>query len=399
MSRSYYRLALVLGLISATGPFAIDMYLPALPAIAADLHASPAAVQMSLMVFFIASGSSQLLWGPAADVFGRKAPLYAGLVLYCIGGIGCALAGNITALVGWRFVQGVGSAAGMSVPRAVVRDLYTGHEAARLMSLLMLVFSVAPILAPMVGSLLVEFSGWRTVFWLVTGVGLIALAIAVWALDETRSPAQRTQASLGHVLAAYATLLRDRHFLGVSFIGAFGISTFFVYLANSSFVLIEHFGLSTRGYAVAFAANAACFIGAAQFNGHLGQRLGLARLVRWGIAGCAGMMVVLCLLVLAGVDNVALMIGLMSLGFGCLGVVVPTSAVLALEAHGARAGTAAALLGMLQLLTGAAVIAVVGLFLDGSAVPMAAGMAATSGTAFVLAWRTLRPRVAAALAS
>ncbi len=159
MNSSLVRFAVVLGLLSAIGPFAIDMYLPALPTIGADFGAGIGQVQMSLMVFFVALGAGQLVYGPFSDMFGRKLPLYIGLVLFMIGSVGCALAPSIEWLIAFRFVQGLGACAGTVVPRAVVRDLHTGPEAAKLMSLLMLVFSISPILAPLAGSGVIALGG------------------------------------------------------------------------------------------------------------------------------------------------------------------------------------------------------------------------------------------------
>ncbi len=150
--RRFLQLAIVLGLITAVGPFAIDMYLPALPSIGGALHASPAAVQMSLMVFFFALGVCQLVYGPLSDLFGRKMPIYVGLAIFTTGSVGCAFAPNVNVLIGFRVLQALGACAGMVVPRAIVRDLYTGHDATRLMSLLMLVVSISPLLAPLTGS-------------------------------------------------------------------------------------------------------------------------------------------------------------------------------------------------------------------------------------------------------
>lgn len=167
MPRSIARLAILLGLITAVGPFAIDIYLPALPTLGASLQASPAAVQMSLTVFFVIVGVCQLFYGPISDVFGRKPPIYAGLVIFAVGSIGCALAPTIETLIAFRALQAFGACAGMVIPRAIVRDLYTGHEAARLMALLMLVMSVSPILAPLAGSLIISLWSWREVlpYW------------------------------------------------------------------------------------------------------------------------------------------------------------------------------------------------------------------------------------------
>jgi DHA1 family bicyclomycin/chloramphenicol resistance-like MFS transporter len=390
MPSHFLRAALVLGLLSAIGPFAIDMYLPALPSIGGSLGASAGAVQASLMAFFISLGLGQLLYGPASDMLGRKAPLYFGLGLFAVGSVGCALAPDIQTLVAWRAVQGLGACAGMVVPRAVVRDLHTGPEAARLMALLTLVFSVSPILAPLFGSFLIEWSGWRAVFWAVTVAAALALVLLATSLEETRPPAQRAGSTVRSALAGYGLLLRDGHFIGLVLIGAFGISSFFAYLANSSFVLIDHYGLTPRQYSYAFAANAASFIGMSQFTGRLVKRFGMVPLVRGSVAGFAGFMLLTLLLNLAGLDNLWLMLGLLFVGFGFLGLVLPTSSVLALDAHGAIAGTASALMGTLQFMTGAIVMAVVGHFVDGSARPMLAGIAGSALLTALIAAKTLR---------
>lgn len=389
MAGSFLRAALVLGLLSAIGPFAIDMYLPALPTIGQSLGASMGAVQASLMAFFVALGIGQIIYGPVSDMVGRKAPLYFGLLLFAAGSVGCALAPDIHTLVVLRFVQGLGACAGMVIPRAVVRDLHTGHDAARLMSLLMLVFSVSPILAPLAGSFLIEAFGWRSVFWAVLVAAALGLVLLATSLPETRPAAERLGSSVGSALKAYGVLLRDRHYLGLVLIGAFGISSFFAYLANSSFVLIDHYGLTPRQYSLAFAANAASFIGISQFTGRLGRRFGLVPLVRAAVAGYAAVMVLLLALQLGGVERLEVLIALLFVGYGFLGLVVPTTAVLALEEHGAIAGTASALMGTLQFMTGALVMAVVGLFVNGTALPMVVGIAGAAVMALLLARATL----------
>lgn len=389
MTPKFLRLALVLGLLSAIGPFAIDMYLPALPAIGADLNASTGAVQMSLLVFFIATGLGQVAVGPISDMVGRKAPLFVGLVVFAIGGVGAAVAPNIEWLVFFRFVQGLGACAGMVVPRAIVRDLHTGTQAAKLMSLLMLVFSVSPILAPLTGSLIIETAGWRAVFWAVTIAALIALAMLGTVLKETRPPEQRVGSSIGSALAGYRLLFGDRNFLGVTFIGAFGISSFFVYLSSSSFILIEHYGLSPALYSVFFSINAVAFIGMSQLTGVLSQRFGLRRVVRTAVCGYAAFMVLLLVVTTFGIDRLDVLAALLFVGYGFLGLVIPTTAVLALEDHGEIAGTASALMGTLQLATGAAAMAIVGVFFNGTSLPMVAGIAGCAVLAFALTQLTL----------
>lgn len=393
MTFGFLRIAVVLGLLTAVGPFAIDMYLPALPTIGADLGAGTAAVQASLLVFFIAMGLGQIVTGPVSDIVGRKAPLYVGLGLFVLGSIGSALAPDVEWLIAFRFLQGLGASAGMVVPRAVVRDLHTGTEAARLMSLLMLVFSVSPILAPFFGSLIIEGFGWRAVFWAVTvaaGIGTILLATS---LEETRPPEQRTGSSLSGVLAAYRQLMGDLNFLGLSLIGGFGISSFFIYLSNSSFILIDHYGLSPSLYSLFFSLNAIGFFTMSQLTGTLTSRFGLRRVVRVAVVAYVAVMLTLLVVMAAGLQALWTMAALLFVGYAFLGLVIPTTSVLAMEEHGPRAGTASALMGTLHLATGAVAMAVAGLFFDGTPLPMVAGIAICAVTALALTQLTLgRPR-------
>jgi DHA1 family bicyclomycin/chloramphenicol resistance-like MFS transporter len=275
------------------------------------------------------------------------------------------------------------------VPRAIVRDLHTGVEATRLSSLLMLVFSVSPILAPLAGSVTIAVVGWRGIFWAVTAIAVASMVMMALWLEESRPAAQRAGTSLRGALSAYGMLLRDRHFMGLTFIGAFSMSGFFAYLGSSPYVLIEHYGLTPTQYSVCFSANAAAFIGLAQFNGRLVARHGLPQVVRWGMLGFGGMAALLWLCFAAGFQSLPLLLVLVFLCLGCLGLVVPTTAVLALETHGAIAGTASALQGTLQFVTGAAVMGTVSAFVDGTGWPMVCGIAGCAAMAALLTWRTL----------
>ncbi|WP_313296621.1 multidrug effflux MFS transporter [Diaphorobacter sp.] len=380
---------LILGLLSAIGPFAIDMYLPALPQIGASLNAPVGAVQASLTAFFIALGVGQPLFGSLSDMWGRKKPLYLGLAVFALASVGCALAQDIHTLVTLRFVQGLGAAAGMAIPRAVVRDLHTGHMAARMMSLLMLVFSVSPILAPLAGSGVIALGGWRLVFWAVCLAAVLGLAAMVRGLPETRDAAARSESTPGEALKAYAILMRDWHYLGLVFIGACAMAGFFVYLAGSPFVLINYYGLSATQYSMAFALNAIAFIGAAQFTGSLGKRFGLVRLVKVAATACGAVMLSLLAYYLLGGDQLSVLITLYFIASAFMGLVIPTTSVLALEAHGEIAGTASALLGTLQMLTGAVAMQVVGIFSNGQPLPMVIGMATGALSGIVLTWVTL----------
>jgi MFS transporter, DHA1 family, multidrug resistance protein len=396
MRTRFLQNALTLGLLSAIGPFAIDMYLPALPSIGRSLGAGGSAVQMTLTIFFIALAAGQPLCGPLSDRFGRKPPLYAGLALFAVGSLGCALAGSIGMLIAFRFLQGLGACAGMVIPRAVVRDLHTGVDATRLMSLLMLVFSISPILAPLTGSFVIEAWGWRAVFWSVLAAALLGMAILA-TLRETRAAQERASSSLSGAWRAYRQLLRDRSFVGLTCVGASGIASFFIYLSNSPFVLIEHYHLSPRLYSVLFSLNAAAFFAVAQLNGWLAMRFGLRRLVRGAALGFAAALLVLLALFCTGVDRLAVLVALLFVGFGFLGLVLPTSAVLALEEHGSIAGTASALMGTVQFAMGSAVMLLVGSLASSSPLPMVAGIAGCAALAAALAQLSLRsPRRAAA---
>jgi len=232
-------------------------------------------------------------------------------------------------------------------------------------------------------------AGWRGIFWFVTGAGVAGLALLAFVLEETRPPAERATSTWRGSLAAYGRLMRDRHFLGLTFIGAFGLASFFVYLANSSFVMINHYGLSPREYGFAFSINAVSFIGVSQLTGWFAKRFGLRRTVRGAVLGFTGTMLLLLVLFTAGVDRFDVLAGLLFAGFGFLGLVIPATSVLALEDHGEIAGVASALMGTLQLVTGAVVMGLTGLFLDGTAFPMVAGVTLCAVLAMAFTQATL----------
>jgi DHA1 family bicyclomycin/chloramphenicol resistance-like MFS transporter len=325
------------------------------------------------------------------DRFGRKPPLYFGLGLFILAGIGCSFAPNVETLIAFRFLQGVGSCAAMVIPRAIIRDLHTGHEAARLMATTMLVFSVSPILAPLAGSTLTAFFSWRVIFWAIAAIGLAGLAVVVFLLPETHKP-DEDRKGLGHAFATYGRLLKDRRFLGLAFIGGFSQASFFAYLAGSSVIFIEHFGLSPSAYSMIFASNAIAFIGSAQFNSIFMRRFGAERVVRTAISAFAALVSLLFVLTLLGVDNAFVLWGLLFMSFGCLGYVIPSTAVLALEEHGPIAGTASALMGTLQLGTGATIIVLVSLTYNGTSLSMVSAIFVCALVALTLSFRVMKPK-------
>lgn len=389
MNSSFVKSALVLGLLAAAGPFAIDMYLPALPAISQDLNASTAATQMTLMVFFVTFGVGQLFYGPISDMVGRKPPLYVGVLIFVIGGIGCALAPSVEWLIFFRVVQGIGAAAGMVIPRAIVRDMHTGPEATKLMALVMLVISVSPLLAPVLGSFLIEPFGWRSVFVAVTAVAIIGGITLAVLQPETRLPEDRVPVRVSSLLAGFGGLFLHWRFLGLTFIGGFGFASFFAFLSASSFIYIDHYGLTPREYGFAFSVNAIGFFAMSQLAGYLSQRLGMERTIIMAASGYAFFTVVLLLATLAGFDSLAVLMVLLFLAFACLGLVIPTTMVLALDDHGPIAGMASALGGTLQMVFGALMIMVVSYFFDGTTLPMVVAIGFCGAAAFTLAFLTL----------
>ena len=264
---------LVLGLITVVGPFAIDMYLPALPSMGKSLNASAPAVQMSLMAYFIAVGLCQLFYGPLSDIVGRKRPIYAGMTIFALGSIGCALAPNIDVLIGFRALQGFGACAGMTIPRAIVRDMRTGHEATRIMSLLMLIVSISPISGAANGEF--HYRG----FWMAGRLRRtdrrrqVGVLLAATQLTETRPARHRSDSTWRSAFTAYRLLLIDPTFIGLSFIGAFGISSFFIYIGSASFVFINHYALSPTLFSLCFALNAVSFFAFSQMTARLTARL------------------------------------------------------------------------------------------------------------------------------
>jgi DHA1 family bicyclomycin/chloramphenicol resistance-like MFS transporter len=269
----------------------------------------------------------------------------------------------------------------------------------RLMSLVMLVFSVSPILAPVTGSGLIVLFGWRAVFVAVTVTAVAGFIMIICALPETRPPQDRVGASIGNALIGFGSLLRHKRFLGLTFIGGLGMASFFAFLASSSFVYIDRFGLTPTQYSFAFSANAAGFIGTSQFASQLGMRFGMARVVTAAISGCAAFTLVLFAITASGIESLPALVVLLFLAFACLGLVIPATMVLALEEHGPIAGMASALGGTLQMVTGGVMIVILSQFFNGTALPMVTAIALCATGAFALALITLHRRAPLAQAA
>ena len=398
MSDRILRPALVLGLLSCIGPFAIDMYLPAMPDIGAALGTDVQGMQTTVTAYFIAFGLAQLIYGPWADAAGRKRPLYVGIGIFLIGSLICTLAPSAEWLIAGRAVQGLGGAALMVVPRAIIRDLYTGHAATKLMAAVMLVISVSPMLAPLAGSGLMAVAGWRAIFAALLVAGGLSLLVLTFAQPETLAKADRQPLDFAAMRRGAKVLLTDRGFLGLTFLGGFGMASFFVFIASASFVYTQGFGLSPTGFSLAFAINAIGFFASSQMASGLGLRFGSRRVIAVAATGFALTTVALFGVALAGGATLLVCIGGLFLANAFLGLVIPTTMVLALDDHGDIAGLASSLGGTLQMLAGGVMISASGPFFDGTATPMLGAIALCGVLAFVLSRVALagRKRVQAA---
>ena len=385
MSPSLLRPALVLGLLSAVGPFAIDMYLPAMPEIGASLGASVPAMQGTITSYFIAFGLAQLIYGPWADQAGRKRPIYAGLAIFLIGSLICTFAPTTEVLLAGRFVQGLGGAAVMVVPRAVIRDLSTGHEATRMMAAIMLVISISPFLAPLAGAGLMAVAGWRAIFGALVVATVISLLMTRFLLAETLPRDQRQPVSLSATLAGARHLLTHRGFMALTFLGGFAMASFFVFIASASFVYAQAFGLSPTQFSLAFALNALGFFSSSQVAARLGMRFGARTVMVRATTGFAFFTVALFLIGLGGLATLWVTMAGLFLANACLGLVIPTAMVMALEEHGPIAGLASSLGGTLQMLAGGLMIAASAPFFDGSVLPMLTAIALCGVLALALA--------------
>ena len=384
MSGSLARPALILGLLSCLGPFAIDMYLPAMPVIGGALGASPMVMQSTITAYFAAFGIAQMFYGPWADQSGRKLPLYAGIAMFVLGTILCMTAASPTGLIVGRFVQGLGGAALGVVPRAIVRDMMTGAEATRMMSKIMLTFSVSPMLAPLVGSALLVITGWRGIFGALLIASMVSLALLALAQPETLSKDNRRPFKMGFLLKGCGALLVDKTFMLLTFVGAFGFGSFFIFLASASYVYQRGFGLSSTQFSIAFAVNAMAFIGASQGASRATVRYGNMPVLIWASAGFALAAVGLLGLALLGLVNLWVCMAGLALANAFLGLIVPATMVMALDDQGDKAGLASSLGGTLQMLAGGAMVVALGPWLGASATPMIAGIAFAASVTLVL---------------
>ena len=388
-------LVLLLGALTAFPAMSIDMYLPSLPALAHDLHATAGQAQLTVAAFFTGLALGQLVYGPLSDRVGRRPPLLFGASIYVAASLGCAFAPNVEALIALRFLQALGACAGSVVSRAAVRDRYSGHEMVHVFSLLLLVMGVAPVLAPFLGGQLLLVGGWRTIFGVLTALGgLIGLTV-FFRLKESRSAETERQARSESPVAAYLALLRRREVSAYVLAGALSGAALFTYIASAPDLLINTFHVRAQDFGWVFAVNAVGLIGGAQLNARWARTTPSAVILRRALAAGTVCAAALCVAAWSGWGG---LVGVLVPTFGVIasmGFTQPNATACAMAVDGRRGGSTSALLGSAGFGVGAVAAGITSLVSDGSARPMAAMILAALLVGQAVLW-TLAPRPHAA---
>ncbi len=371
----------------AFGPLSIDLYLPAFTQVGADFGVPTSHVEWSLASFFAGLSIGQLFYGLAADRFGRKPPLYFGMILYIFASAGCAMATSIEALVALRFLQALGACAGMVVSRAMVRDLFEPRESAKVFSMLMLVMGLAPILAPLIGGMLIQVLHWNALFWILSGLSVLCLVGIHLGLPETRAP--NPQVKIAGAFRSYWSVFRDREFFWNAMAGGLAQAGLFAYITGSPYVLIEYFGVPSSSYGLYFGANALGLITVSQLNARWVHRWGPTVVLRRAIRSISFFSPFL-------VVGAALNLGLWAVAVGLfgyvatMGAIFPNSTAGALASQGHRAGVASALVGTLQFMLASVSSGGVSALHAQNAVPMVATIAVCGGLAYLASRRIVK---------
>jgi len=371
-----WRLVALIGTMSIFGPLCIDMYLPALPQLSRQLHASASATQLTLTACVVSMAVGQLVLGSVSDRVGRRPPLLIGLAAFGFSSLACALAPNIYVLTGFRLVQGIGGAAGIAISRSIVRDLHSGPALARFYSTLMLATGLGPVLAPQIGSWILAVSSWRGVFVGLAAAGF-TLLLTVWRrVPETLPPDRRSPGSIRHALAATLSVSRDRTFVGYALGCALAMGATFSYVSGSSFVLQNVYHLSPQQFGLIFALSGCALVAGAQISSRLAGRVGPSSLLAAGLcAMLAGGVLLLTVVVsrVAGLAGVIPAVIMIMAGWGLIG---PNALALAMQRYPQSAGAASAVVGFLQFTLAAIAAPLPGLRGTADPLPMAILLAA-----------------------
>jgi len=379
--KSYFDIILILGLLTAIGPFSIDMYLPAFPAIAKGLNTSVAQVMLSLSSFFIGISAGQLIYGPLLERFGRKRPLYVGLVIYLFASAGCAFTQSVNALILFRFLQALGSCAGLVTSRAMVRDLFDVKDNAKVFSSLMLVVAVSPIIAPTVGGYVTAAMGWRYVFAALMIVDAAVLAAVFFLLPESKKPDPTHSLKPMAVTKSFFKIIIHPQFYIYALTGSVAASGLYAYISGSPQVFIEFFGVNEKQYGWIFAIIAIGIISASQINTFMLRRYPSEKIIPVALMFQSVIGITLVTIAFFQASEFYSTIALIFLYISCQGFIFPNASALTLAAFGHNAGNASALMGAIQMGIGATASVAVSLLQDSTTMPMTGVMAFCSITA------------------
>jgi len=382
-NKNFY-LILILGLLTAIGPFSIDMYLPAFPDIAKNLHTSIAQVMLSLSSFFIGISVGQLIYGPLLERLGRKKPLYAGLSIYLLASVGCALATSVNSLILFRLLQALGGCAGMVAARAIVRDLFDVKQNAKIFSTLMLVVAVSPIIAPTAGGYVTAVLGWRYVFVILIGINIAVLTGVYFLLPESKKPDPSFSLKAGAIVKNFATIVKHPQFYTYAVTGAIAYGGLCAYISGSPNVFMEIFRVSEKQYGWIFALIALGIISASQVNNLALKRYSSERIIQISLLCQSAVGLTFACLAFFDLNGLYITIFLIFLFLCCQGFVFPNASALSLASFGHNAGSASALMGAIQMGVGAGASALVSLLQNHTPLPMAGVMACCSISALLL---------------
>jgi len=383
-------LVILLGSLTAMGPLAIDMYLPSLPAIGADLHATTSQTQATVSAFLAGMAIGQLFYGPASDRLGRRPPLIFGNVVYIAASIACVLAVSPTMLIGARFIQALGACAGGVVSRAIIRDRFTHTETARALSLMMLIMGLAPILAPLLGGALLGMGGWRLNFWFMTAFGVIVGLVAVVRLKESRSEETTAHAATETPMQAYLALLKEPRLMGYALAGSLNGATLFTYLASSPDLLIRIYGIPASAFGWVFGLNAVGIIGSNQVNRYFLRRHTTDQILARSSLIAVGFGFMLMIAAVTRIGERWSVLPLLFMLLSTYGFMQGNTMAGALNVDPRRAGAISAMMGAVSFGTGALASAAAGVLHDGTPRPMALVMfVALVGSALALRFLAL----------
>jgi len=381
---SYFNIILILGLLTAIGPFSIDMYLPAFPAIAKGLNTNVAQVMLSLSSFFIGISAGQLIYGPLLERFGRKKPLYVGLVIYLFASAGCAFTESVNALIAFRFLQALGSCAGLVTSRAMVRDLFDVKDNAKVFSSLMLVVAVSPIIAPTVGGYVTAALGWRYVFAALMIVDAAVLAAVFFLLPESKKPDPSHSLKPMAVTRNFFKIIIHPQFYVYALTGSVAASGLYAYISGSPQVFIEFFGVNEKQYGWIFAIIAIGIISTSQINTFILRRYPSENIIPVALMFQSLIGITLASIAFFHASEFYSTIALIFLYISCQGFIFPNASALTLAAFGHNAGNASALMGAIQMGIGATASAAVSFLQNNTTLPMTGVMAFCSITALTI---------------